>query len=174
MAYTFDNPLRKLIHNPYKILGRYVGPGMKVLDIGCGMGYFSIAMAKMVGPGGSVISVDVQQKMLDIMTKRAEKAGVRERIIPRLEDVSSIGDVGKLDFALAFWVAHEITDKEGFWQAMESLIVSRGKLLVTEPVFHVSKADFGRTLQMAQDIGFVKEEAPRIALSRAMILHTPD
>ena len=65
LCYSFDNPLRRLIHNPQRILSPYIKQGMTVLDAGCGMGYFSIGMAKMVGDSGKVIAVDLQQKMLD-------------------------------------------------------------------------------------------------------------
>ena len=51
MAWTFDNPLRRWFQDPERILGSFVREGMTVADIGCGMGYFSVAMAKMIGPG---------------------------------------------------------------------------------------------------------------------------
>ena len=80
LAWTFDNPLRPLIHKPEAIVGPYMQEGMTVADIGCGMGYFSIAMAKSVGERGMVIAVDLQQKMLDLMQTRAGRAGVARRI----------------------------------------------------------------------------------------------
>ena len=49
---------------------------MMALDFGSGMGIFSVAMARMVGDEGLVIAVDVQQQMLDVLSKRATKAGV--------------------------------------------------------------------------------------------------
>ena len=87
-GYFIDNPLRRLLHNPEKIVGPYVQPGMTVMDVGCGMGFFSIAMAKMVGDSGRVIAVDLQQKMLDVLRQRATKAGVADRI--RLTSASRI------------------------------------------------------------------------------------
>ena len=80
LAYAFDNPFRRFLHSPEKILGPYVAEGMTVLDVGCGMGFFSIGLAKLVGNKGCVIAVDVQQKMLNALEKRAEKAGVLNRI----------------------------------------------------------------------------------------------
>jgi len=70
IAYTFDNPLRRLIHKPQKVLGNYVKEGMTVMDLGCGMGHFSMGMAGLVGGTGRVIAVDLQQKMLDVMEGR--------------------------------------------------------------------------------------------------------
>jgi 2-polyprenyl-3-methyl-5-hydroxy-6-metoxy-1,4-benzoquinol methylase len=62
LAYTFDNPIRKLFHKPQKMLSLYVKEGMSVMDVGCGMGFFSIGMARMVGDNGNVIAVDLQKK----------------------------------------------------------------------------------------------------------------
>ena len=77
---TFDNPLRRLIHNPDRILAGLVRPGETALDLGCGMGYFSIPLARLVGPEGKVICVDLQEQMLAGVRRRAERAGVADRI----------------------------------------------------------------------------------------------
>ena len=37
-AYTFDNPVRRMLHKPGKVLGAYVREGMTAVDIGCGWG----------------------------------------------------------------------------------------------------------------------------------------
>ena len=79
-GYFIDNWLRRLFHDPDAILRPYVHPGMTVMDVGCGMGLFAIAMARLVGPTGKVIAVDLQQQMLDVLGKRALKAGVADRI----------------------------------------------------------------------------------------------
>ena len=55
-------------------------PSMTVMDVGSGMGVFSIAMAKMVGDKGRMIAVDLQQEMLDVLRKRAKTQGVSDRI----------------------------------------------------------------------------------------------
>lgn len=60
LAYTFDHALRRLIHRPEVILAGLVRPGQTVLDLGCGMGFFSLAMARLVGEQGRVICVDLQ------------------------------------------------------------------------------------------------------------------
>ena len=70
-GYFIDNPLRRWVHNPHAILSPYVTTGMTVLDFGCGMGLFAIALAKLVGETGKVIAVDLQQQMLDVLVKRA-------------------------------------------------------------------------------------------------------
>ena len=70
-AFALDNPIRRLIHDPQKILGGHIKPGQTVLDVGCGQGTFSIAMVKMVGELGNVIAVDVQEEIFQILRKKA-------------------------------------------------------------------------------------------------------
>jgi len=60
-----NNKIRKLFQNPQKILGNYVKDGMTVLDLGCGPGFFSVEMAKMVGGfGGIILSINCLYRLL--------------------------------------------------------------------------------------------------------------
>jgi ubiquinone/menaquinone biosynthesis C-methylase UbiE len=62
------------------IVGGYVEQGQTVLDLGYGPGVFSMAMAKIVGEKGKVISVDIQDEMLQMLTRRSEQAGLGSRM----------------------------------------------------------------------------------------------
>ena len=84
LGYTFDNPLRGLIHDPEEILGDFVEPGQTVVDIGCGLGYFSIALAKIVGPKGKVIALDIQRQMIQRARRRVERHGIASQVDFRL------------------------------------------------------------------------------------------
>ncbi len=109
-GYFIDNPLRRLIHNPGKILAPYVLPGMTVMDVGCGMGLFSIAAAKIVGDRGLVIAVDLQQRMRDVLWRRATEAGVANRIRVHKCEAEHLGVETQVDFAPAMMVVHEVPD----------------------------------------------------------------
>jgi ubiquinone/menaquinone biosynthesis C-methylase UbiE len=152
-AYSFDNPLRKLMHSPQKVLGNYVKDGMTVMDVGCGMGHFSIGMAKFVGDSGKVIAVDLQQKMLDVMLKRARRAGVAERIIPHLCGADKIGVTDTVDFILAFWMVHEVPDQKDFFNQLSSLLAPGGKVLMAEPRFHVNTEAADASIEIAETCG---------------------
>ena len=152
-AYIFDNPIRKLVHSPRKVLGAYVEDGMNVMDVGCGMGHFSIGMAKLVGHSGKVIAVDLQQKMLDVMLKRARRAGVAERIIPHICDADKIGVTDTVDFILAFWMVHEVPDQKDFFNQLSSVLAPGGKILMAEPRFHVNTEAADASIEIAATCG---------------------
>ncbi len=169
MAYTFDNPLRRLVHNPEKILGELVGEGHTAIDIGCGMGFFSIAMAKMVGEEGSVIAVDLQQKMLSVLKKRAKRAGVLPRIRVHQCEAHSIGLHEPVDFALAFNVVHEVPDAKSLFLQVGAILKPNARFLVVEPKVHVTPENFARSVDKGVAAGLRLLGEPRITLSRAAL-----
>lgn len=173
-AYTFDNPLRRFFHKPESIFSPYLKEGMTAIDIGCGMGYFSIGMAKIVGEAGKIISVDLQQKMLDTLMKRTKEAGVSNRVTPVLCDKNDIAIHEKVDFALSFWMLHETPDESHLLQQVHSILKKSGKLLLTEPKLHVSLANYKKSLATAKELGFKVIDEPFIWFSYAAILEKQD
>jgi ubiquinone/menaquinone biosynthesis C-methylase UbiE len=168
-GFFIDNPIRRLLHNPSKILSPYVMPGMTVLDVGCGMGLFSIAMAKMVGNQGQVIAVDLQQEMLDVLRKRATKAGVANRIQFHKCERDHLGVDAKVDFVLAFAMVHEVPDQRRLLSEIHSCLKPDGKFLVAEPRLHVSTQAFEATVATAKEGGFRLVEEPWVRWCRAVV-----
>jgi len=172
IAYTFDNPVRRLIHKPQKVLGNYVKEGMTVMDLGCGMGHFSIGMAGLVGSTGKVIAVDLQQKMLDVLGNRARRAGLSDRIFAYLCQADDIGIEVSAEFILAFWMVHELPDQEKFFKQLKTGLAAEGKILIAEPKMHVTAEAFEKTLDTAQSCGLLCIERPDIRFSRTALLGT--
>jgi 2-polyprenyl-3-methyl-5-hydroxy-6-metoxy-1,4-benzoquinol methylase len=170
LCFTFDNPLRKLLHNPEAILGPYIQPGNNVIDVGAGMGYFSVPMAKLVGPAGHVTAIDIQTEMLSALTKKAQRRGVSERITTHLASPGSLNHHSKADFILAFWMVHEVPDQRGFLTEICNLLKPDGLFLLVEPIVHVSKKSFLQTLETAEDIGFFIKGNPTIRISHSALL----
>ncbi len=170
LCFTFDNPLRKLLHNPEAILSPYVHPGDRVIDIGPGMGYFTIPLARLVGRKGHVIAIDVQERMLSALMTRAKKKGISERIEAYLASQKSLGIHEKADFILAFWMVHEVPDQSTFFREIRDLLKPSGSLLLAEPIVHVRRKYFLRTLQSATEMGLVVKESPKIRLSHSALL----
>jgi ubiquinone/menaquinone biosynthesis C-methylase UbiE len=169
-CYSFDNPLRKLFQDPYKILSPYVKQGFTVIDIGPGMGYFTIPLLKLVGKDGKVIAVDIQEKMLAVLKRRAMKAGVASRLITHLSEPDDFGLKEKADFIVAFWMLHEVTDQIKFLKDVKKLMKRTACVLIVEPRLHVTKAAFDRTIQLAEESGLKIRAYPAISLSRAILL----
>lgn len=174
MAYTFDNPLRKLIHNPNKMFKQYVKEGMSVMDIGCGLGCFSIGLAKMVGERGRVHSVDLQKGMLDRLMKRARKSNIGDIIETHQCSADVIGIEEKLDFALAFWMIHETPNPDFFLKQIYDILKAEGILFLSEPKMHTSEECFDKTIADAQNIGFQIICNPKINMSRTVVLSKKD
>ena len=169
-AYTFDNPVRRLLHKPEGVLGPYVKEGMMVVDVGCGLGHFSLGMARLVGPKGRVISVDLQQKMLDRVGRRAVKAGVNDRVSLRLCTPGDIGVAEQVDFVLTSWMMHEVPDQKRMFEQIRSMLKDDGRWLLTEPRLHVSLNSFERTVSTAVDCGFTVSTRPSLVMSYAALL----
>ena len=79
LGYWLISPLRRFMHDPEQILSPYVRPGNTVLEIGPGMGYFTLPLAELVGTQGKVVCVDVQEKMIRALQKRLVKASLLDR-----------------------------------------------------------------------------------------------
>jgi ubiquinone/menaquinone biosynthesis C-methylase UbiE len=169
LCFTFDNPIRKILHDPVKILSDYVHKGDTAIDIGPGMGYFTIPLAQLVGPSGHVTAIDIQPKMLSALMERADKKGLSDRIGTHLAGPDSIGIHKKVDFILAFWMVHEVPDQRRFLSAIHNIMKPDGLFLMVEPLIHVSKKNFVRTIEMAKELGFVIKESPKIRMSHSVI-----
>jgi ubiquinone/menaquinone biosynthesis C-methylase UbiE len=169
-CYAFDNPLRKLFQDPYKILSPYVKQGSTVIDIGPGMGYFTIPLLKLAGKNGRVIAVDIQEKMLTALRRRAIKAGVNGNLIIHLSTPNDFGLHEKADFIVAFWMLHEVPDKIKFLKHIKKLMKSTACALIAEPKLHVTKTAFDWTIRMAKQSGLTIRDYPTISLSRAILL----
>jgi ubiquinone/menaquinone biosynthesis C-methylase UbiE len=169
-CYAFDNPVRKLFHDPYALLSPYVKQGFSVIDIGPGMGYFTIPLLKLVGKDGKVIAVDIQEKMLAVLRRRAIKAGVDVNLITHLSQPNDFGLKEKADFILVFWMLHEVTDQIKFLKELKKLMKHTASALIVEPRLHVTKKAFDRTIQTARQSGFKIQANPAISLSRAILL----
>jgi len=147
-----------------------ISPGMTVLDAGCGMGFFSIGMAKLLGGKGKVLAVDLQEGMLNGLRKRAQRAGVLDIIEPTLCTPESLGVNEPVDFALAFWMVHETPDRAAFLSEIYSALKPGGRLLITEPIFHVSSKAFSETLALTWHAGFKVVSSPKVSFSRTALL----
>ena len=170
LCFTFDNVFRRWIHDPGRRLGRYVSRGQTALDLGPGKGYFTVPLARMVGEGGSVIAADIDPVMLKGVMQRARRARVERRIEPHLCGEDGSGLERPVDFALMFWMLHEVPDSARLLREVRAVLKPGGRLLLVEPRLHVSPDMFERQLRTAAEAGFRVQDKPRVSLSRAAVL----
>ena len=162
VGYWLASPIRKLWQNPVKILSGYVKSGMTVIDVGSAMGFFTLPMAQLVGDSGVVIAVDLQEKMLEKLNKRARKKNLDNRIRTHLAGNTSLnlsGKVDSADFALAFAVVHEVRDQQQLFLELHEVLNENAQLLLAEPTgHHVSEKAYRESIDIARRVGFCENE----------------
>ncbi len=170
LSFTLTNVFRRLAHDPVRILAPFIRDGDTVVDVGCGPGFFTVPMARLVGPLGRVVAVDIQEQMLEKARQRAERAGLADRISLCLAGENGLDLDVKADFALVFWMAHEVDDLIRLFAEIRSALKAEGRLLLVEPRIHVTEARFDEIVGGAAAAGFEQGETPEIRLSRAVVL----
>jgi tRNA A58 N-methylase Trm61 len=169
-------PFRRLIQDPAPIVSPYVRAGMTVLEPGPGMGFFTLELARLVGPSGHVIAVDVQPQMIVGLRRRARRAGLLGRIDARVVPPTSMGldDVkGGVDVVFAFAVVHEMPRAASFFGEAAGAMKSGATLLLAEPAGHVDEAKFERELAAATHAGLVVIRHLSIRRYRTTLLRKP-
>jgi ubiquinone/menaquinone biosynthesis C-methylase UbiE len=173
MGPLLASPLRRMMDDPRQILAPHVGEGMTILEPGPGMGFFTLELARMVGPRGRVIAVDIQPRMLAGLERRARRAGLAQRIECRLGKGSSLG-VGDLaasvDFVLAYAVVHELPDASVFFHEAARALRTGGRILFAEPSGPVDEKLFAAELGAARAAGLEMESTPSLRRSLAAVL----
>jgi SAM-dependent methyltransferase len=161
------------MENPEELLRPYIREGMTVLEPGPGMGFFTLPMAALVGPSGRIVAVDIQDKMLDGLRRRAVKAGLLPRIETRLAkpDSMGVGDLkGTVDFVLAFAMVHEMPSAEVFFREIADALRPGGQVLLAEPTGHVKPEGFERELVAARAAGLEETGRPPVRRSLSAAL----
>jgi ubiquinone/menaquinone biosynthesis C-methylase UbiE len=171
LADSLDSRIRRWLQNPQKILAPFVREGMTVLDVGCGPGFFSVEMAKLVGSNGKVIAADLQEGMLEKLRAKIRGTELEGRIKPVKCDRDRINVSDRVDFILTFYMVHEVPDQRALLAQLHGLLNGEGVYLLVEPkLFHVSRKEFEATTRFAQDVGFEVHDGPRLFASWSALL----
>jgi ubiquinone/menaquinone biosynthesis C-methylase UbiE len=173
-AEHLDSRFRRLLYRPDRLAERYIQPGNRVLDFGCGPGFFTREFARRVGDRGEVIAVDLQEEMLHILREKME----REDLMPRIRTYQCLPDSlnlppemnGTIDVAFAIFVIHEVPDPRKVFQEMASLLVPGGTLFYSEPPVIVPGREFQEHLTEAEDAGLTVRKRRIYFVNRAAVL----
>jgi SAM-dependent methyltransferase len=176
MQYVFVSPLRRLLEPPEKLVGPFVRPGMTVVEPGCGFGFVSMELARLVGEKGKVISVDLEPRAVERLEERARKAGLAGRMELRSCEPRDLGLAdfeGLVDLIAVIHTLHEFEDLPGFLAQAAALLKPSGRLLVVEPKGHVRPASFQAELECCKLAGFGVLETPEMGKRRMAALLAP-
>jgi ubiquinone/menaquinone biosynthesis C-methylase UbiE len=170
LAGGLDNRLRRFLQNPRKILAPYIRPKMTALDLGCGPGFFTIEMGRMLYGSGKVVAADLQQGMLDKVVAKIKGTVLENTIqLHKCQD-DRIGLAEKVDFILAFFMVHEVPDHDKLFAEVKTLLKPGGRMLIIEPNFHVSKKSFNSMMEIIHKYGLTEIDRPRHFLCRSVLI----
>ena len=173
MGYLLASPIRRLFESPEKIVEPYIKPGMTVLEVGPGMGFFTIPMARLVGENGKIISVDLQDKMLKSLVRRAKRAGVDDRVIARLATTDSLNIAdfaGLVDSVILIAVVHEIPDQKNLFAQIYETMKPGALILIAEPAGHVTPESFKKMQGITKSQGLSEVSRPDIKRYISVVL----
>lgn len=134
-----------------------IRPGQTICDMGCGNGFYTLQIAKMLGPQGSVIGVDVQPEMLGFLRERMEKDGI-ENVIPILGSYHNPHlPAESIDLILLVDVYHEFSHPVQMLAAMRASLKPGGRIVLVEyrgedktvpikPLHKMTKRQIGREM----------------------------
>jgi ubiquinone/menaquinone biosynthesis C-methylase UbiE len=110
----------------------HIKPGQVVCDMGCGNGFYSLKLAKMVGDKGQVLAVDIQHEMLELLKDRAKNAGLKN-IKPILgTTIDPKLPAGVVDLILCVDVYHEFSNPEEMLASMRKSLAPHGRIALCE------------------------------------------
>ena len=120
-----------LFVNPYKILNAAgLKPGQKVLEVGCGPGFFTIPAAKIVGEKGKVYTLDVNPVAVETVRRKIKEKDLKN-IEVILADASETGLPDEsVDVAFLFGVIHALDHVDAVMREMHRVLKAKGVLSI--------------------------------------------
>jgi len=132
-------------------------PGERILEIGPGTGYYTLAVADRVGPAGAVEILDVRQTYLDHTMRRARGRGL-ENVVPTLGDGDSLPYAdASFDAAYLVTVLGEIPDPRSALGELFRVLKPSGRLVVGETLIDPDYTSLGTLVRRAGIAGFALE-----------------
>ncbi len=106
--------------------------GATVVDLGAGVGYFTLRLAKQVGPRGRVLAVDIQQGMLDRLARNLDGKSINN-----VESILASADnpglpLGEVDLVLVVDVYHELAHPEKTMEHVRRSLKPEGRVVLIE------------------------------------------
>jgi len=128
-AFVIDNLFRRLFRPPSRFLAKYLSHGATAADLGCGPGFFSLPMARIVGDRGRVHAVDFDERVIERVKQKASRSGFSHILAPRAASASEIDfiETGSVDFVLAEGLLCCMKDHEGAMRQIKRILKADGR-----------------------------------------------
>ena len=124
----------------------------------------------MVGENGRVFAVDVQREMIDFTRETAERRGLLDRVTLHLCESDDIGLTGvEVDFALAFFVVHEVPDRRALFTQLARLLRPGALFMMIEPKRHAPPPVVDKITTEAEAVGLNLERPLHVFSSRGAL-----
>jgi ubiquinone/menaquinone biosynthesis C-methylase UbiE len=151
-------PLRRLVASPERILADFgIAVGDRVLEVGSGVGYYSVEAARRVGASGRLLCLDLQKEMLLEARRRVRRANqARADFIAASATQLPVAS-GSVDHIFLVTVLGEIPDRRGALAEFRRVLRSRGLLSISE---QLPDPDFVTRRTLRQELGaagFIEE-----------------
>lgn len=153
-----DSNIRRAMQPPAALIRRSgIQPGMRVLEIGCGSGAYTLEIARAVGATGKVVALDIQPGMLEQLKNkltRSENTDIRNVELLLASAYQLPFQNGSFDAAFMITVLQEIPDK---WRALAEVrrtLRPGGIVAVTEWLFDPDYPLKQTTLRLLKEAGF--------------------
>jgi ubiquinone/menaquinone biosynthesis C-methylase UbiE len=126
--FLLDNPLKRLLFPPRRLLEGHVSKGMVVADLGCGPGYLTIPAAVMVGSEGKVYAVDADEKSISVLTEKAGRRGLSATIEPHVGSAAEMTFIpdGAADLVIGKGLLCCMSDHNGALREMHRVMKPGG------------------------------------------------
>lgn len=109
-----------------------VKPGQVVCDMGCGNGFYTLQLARLVGDDGRVLAVDIQPEMLHMLDTRAKQSGITNVELIHSTQVDPKLAEGSVDLILLVDVYHEFSHPEKMLATMRKALKPEGRIALAE------------------------------------------
>ena len=167
---ALDSSFRYRFQNPGRILKDYVKPGMTVLDLGCGTGFFTTEIARMLDASGKVIAADIQNGMLEKLRHKIKGSDLESVVRIHKCQEKSLNLSDEIDFVFAFYSFHEMSCLDDLIDEIKMLLKPEGEIFIAEQILHVPKSVFNGFIDKMRKRGFEIVSQPRVFLSRSVVM----
>lgn len=151
----FSSPVREISQSRQATLQRIgLRPGMRVLEVGAGVGRVTVEAARIVGAEGKIECIDIEPEMIADVRERVAQAGL-QNVEARVSDVRHLPfPAGTFDLVYLVAVLGSIPDKGRALREIRRVLKPGGRLSVTESVADPDYMLMAEVVGWAQTVGF--------------------